>query len=162
MIGVVSKRGLLTYFLSTSWTQQIPLPTNKGLNTVPLLFPFKGKYSWKKRSYRIFHYCTRRFPHHCLIYARLEKVRGRQLRNMPETWGSRQSTTFRMGSSVCPNPWLAFRGVSSTARCRVSIFTIWCEMSQPQSTYRGRVDIGGMCLLSQLERTPQLCTWWQT
>ncbi len=30
----------------------------------------------------------------------------------------------------------------------------------PQSTHRGRVEIGGVYLPSQLERTSQLCTWW--
>jgi hypothetical protein len=29
-------------------------------------------------------------------------------------------------------------------------------------TCRGRVEIGGVYLPSQMERTPQLCLWWQT
>ncbi len=33
----------------------------------------------------------------------------------------------------------------------------WCHS---QSTYRDRVEIGGVYLHSQLERSPQLCTWW--
>ncbi len=35
-----------------------------------------------------------------------------------------------------------------------------CVWSVPQSTYRGRGEIGGMYLPSQLERTQQLCSWW--
>ncbi len=31
----------------------------------------------------------------------------------------------------------------------------------PQSTYRGRGEIGGGYLHSQLERTHKLCSWWQ-
>jgi hypothetical protein len=32
------------------------------------------------------------------------------------------------------------------------------DESRQQSTYRGRVEIGGVYLPSQLERSPQLCT----
>ncbi len=31
---------------------------------------------------------------------------------------------------------------------------------EPQSTYRGRGEIGGVYLPSQLKSTPQLCSWW--
>ncbi len=31
----------------------------------------------------------------------------------------------------------------------------------PQSTYRGRGEIGGVYLSSQLEHKPQLCLWWK-
>ncbi len=37
----------------------------------------------------------------------------------------------------------------------------WTVSSQTQSTYRGRVQIGGVYLTSHLEHTPQLCTWWK-
>ncbi len=33
-------------------------------------------------------------------------------------------------------------------------------LSPPQSTFKGRGEIGGEYLPSKLERTPQLCSWW--
>jgi hypothetical protein len=40
--------------------------------------------------------------------------------------------------------------------------TLYLVLLGPQSTYRGRVEIVGVYLPSQLERTPQLCSWWKS
>jgi hypothetical protein len=45
--------------------------------------------------------------------------------------------------------------VETCNRVCLCVLHIWVET---QSTYRGRVEIGGVYLPSQLERTPQLCT----
>ncbi len=59
----------------------------------------------------------------------------------------KRNIVYRKGKSKCKECWFTklkthFRTVSS----------------QTQSTYRGRVQIGGVYLTSQLEHTPQLCT----
>ncbi len=48
----------------------------------------------------------------------------------------------------------------------LSLFHAWTKIKKswnvrPQSTYRGRREIGEVYLSSQLEHTPLLCLWWQ-